>query len=98
MQDPTNIKGVQQLTRRLATLSHIINRLGERTLQFYQLIKKGEIFEWSEEARNAFTDLKKTLSTPLILVVPKEREKLYLYTAARSSVVRTTLVIERAEE
>src|SRR3954469_2630726 len=30
MQEPTNIKGVQQLTGRLATLSRFISRLGER--------------------------------------------------------------------
>src|ERR1044072_7048084 len=71
MQEPTDIKGVQQLTRRLAALSRFINRLGERTLPFYQLLRKGEKFEWTEEARNTFADLKKT-STPPILVVPKE--------------------------
>src|SRR3954466_8448043 len=98
MQEPIDIKGVQQLTSRLAALSRFISRLGERTLPFYQLLRKGENFEWTEEARNAFADLKKTLSTPQILAVPKEREQLYLYTVARSSVVNTTLVVERAEE
>src|SRR3954468_11660305 len=98
MQEPTNIKGVQQLTGRLATLSRFISRLGERTLPFYQLLRKGEKFEWTEEARNAFVDLKKNLSTPPILAVPKEREPLYLYIAARSSVVSTVLVVERTEE
>src|SRR3954466_16134180 len=98
MQEPTNIKGVQQLIGRLTALSRFISRLGERTLPFYQLLRKGEKFKWTEEARNAFADLKKTLSTPPILAVPKEREKLYLYIASRSSVVSTTLVVERIEE
>src|SRR4051812_9712592 len=98
MQEPTNIKGVQQLIGRLAALSRFISRLGERTLPFYQLLRKGEKLKCIEEARNAFADLKKTLSTPPILAVPKEREKLYLYIAARSSVVSTVLVVERAEE
>src|SRR3954462_12596674 len=98
MQEPTNIKGVQQLTGRLAALSHFISGLGERTLPFYQLLRKGEKFEWTEEARQAFADLKKTLSTPPILAVPKEREKLYLYIAARSSVVSIVLVVEHVEE
>src|ERR1041384_2046584 len=98
IQRPTNIKGVQQLTGRLAALSRFISRLGERTLPFYRLLRKGEKFEWTEEARKAFADLKKTLSTPPILAVPKERENLYLYVAARSSVVSTALVVERAEE
>ena len=98
MQEPVNIKGVQQLNGRLATLSRFISRLGERTLPFYQLLRKGEKFEWTEEARNAFAGLKKTLLTPPILAVPKEREPLYLYIAAHSSVVSTALVAEREEE
>src|SRR3954466_884801 len=98
MQEPTDIKGVQQLTGRLASLSHFISRLGERTLPFYQLLRKGEKFEWIEESRKAFADLKKTLSTPPILVLPKEGEKLYLYVEAHNSVVSTALVVERMEE
>src|SRR3954469_11015978 len=98
MQEHVNIKGVQQLTGQIAALSYFINRLGERTLPFYQLLRKGGKFEWTEEARTAFADLKKTLSTPPILAVPKEREPLYLYIAARSNVVSTALVIEIAEE
>src|SRR3954469_22558310 len=98
MQEPTNIKSVQQLTGRLAALSRFISILGERTLPFYQLLRKGERFEWAEESRKAFANLKKTLSTPPILVVPKEREPLYLYIAAQSSVVSTALVVERVEE
>src|SRR3954462_5151725 len=98
MQEPTDIKGVQHLTGRLAALSRFISRLRERTLPFYQLLRKGEKFEWTKEARKALADLKKTLSTPPILAVPKEREKLYLYVAARNNVVSTSLVVERTEE
>src|SRR3954467_7790632 len=54
MQEPTDIKGVQQLTGRLAALSRFISRVGERTLPFYQLLRKGEKFEWTEEDRKAF--------------------------------------------
>src|SRR4051812_41070828 len=98
MQEPTDVKGVQQLTGRLAALSRFISRLGERTMPFYQPLRKGEKFEWTEEARKAFADLKKTLSTPPILAVPKEREKLYLYVAARNNVISTSLVVECSEE
>src|SRR3954451_19268010 len=84
MQEPVDVKGVQQLTGRLAALSRFIGRLGERTLPFYQLLRKGGKFEWTKEAWNAFANLKKTLSTPPILAVPKEREPMYLYIAARN--------------
>src|ERR1044071_2998932 len=98
MQEPTDVKEVHHLTGKLAALSHFISRLGERTLPFYQLLRKGEKFEWTKEARQAFADLRKTLSTPPILAVPKEQEKLYIYVAARNSVVSTALVVECAEE
>src|SRR3954462_4486271 len=98
MQEPTDIKGMQQLTGRLAVLGRFISRLGERILPFYQLLRKGEKFEWTEEARNAFADLKKTLLTPPILAVPKEEEPLYLYIATWSSVVNIALVVKRREE
>src|SRR3954466_6792711 len=98
MQEPTDVKGMQQLTGRLVALSRFISRLGERTMPFYQLLWKGEKFEWTEESRKAFADLKKTLSTPLILAVPKEREKMYLYVAAHNSAVSTVLIVERTEE
>ena len=41
---------------------------------------------------------KNTLLTPPILAVPKEREPLYLYIAARSSIINTALVVERVDE
>src|SRR4051812_17866784 len=82
MQQPINIKVVQQFTERHAAFSRFINSLGEWTLTFYQLLRKGGKFEWMEEARNAFTNLRKTLSTTPILAAPKEREPLYLYIGA----------------
>ena len=63
-------------------MSRFIARLGERVLPFYALLKKSEKFEWNEEAKKAFEDLKHVLSTPPILVAPKEKEPLLLYIAA----------------
>ena len=98
MERPTNIKGVQRLAGRLAALGRFLGRLGEKALPFYQLLKKGDNFEWSEEAQKAFDDLKRMLSTPPILVTPKEKEPMLLYIAATNQVVSTALVVERPEE
>jgi hypothetical protein len=38
------------------------------------------------------------LSTPLVLIAPKEKEPLLLYIAATHQVVSTVLVVERSEE
>jgi hypothetical protein len=60
--------------------------------------KTGNKFEWIEEVDATFAHLKKVLSTPPVLVAPKEREPLLLYIAATYQVVSTVLVVERSEE
>jgi dsDNA-binding SOS-regulon protein len=53
---------------------------------------------WTEEADATFSQLKKVLSTPPVLVAPKEREPLLLYIAATHQVVSTVLVVKRSKE
>src|SRR3954464_10001458 len=98
MEKPKNLKGVQQLARRVAALSRFISRMGEKALPFYQLLRKADKFEWTPEANDAFESLKRLLSTSPVLVTPKEREPLLLYIAATHQVVSTALVVERPEE
>ncbi|KAK1620288.1 hypothetical protein QYE76_025805 [Lolium multiflorum] len=98
MRKPTKLKEIQQLTGRVAALSRFVARLGEKALPFYALIKQGEKFQWNEEADRAFENLKRAISTPPILVAPKEKEPLLLYIAATPQVVSTALVVEREEE
>ena len=98
MKKPTKLKEVQQLAGRVAALSRFVARLGEKALPFYALMKKEEKFEWNEEADKAFEHMKRTISTPPILVVPREKEPLLLYIAATPQVVSMVLVVEREEE
>jgi hypothetical protein len=60
--------------------------------------KSDDKFEWTEEADAAFVQLKKVLSTPPVLVAPKEKEPLLLYIATTHQVVSTVLVVKRSEE
>jgi hypothetical protein len=62
--------------------------LGEKALPFYALMNKSnKKFEWTEGAAVAFARLEKVLSTPPVLVAPKEKEPLLLYIAATYQVV-----------
>jgi dsDNA-binding SOS-regulon protein len=80
-------------------LSRFVARLGEKALPFYAPMKKSDDkFEWTEEADATFAQLKKVLSTPPVLVAPKEKEPLLLYIAATHQVVSTVLVVKRSEE
>jgi hypothetical protein len=56
-----------------------------------------EKFEWSEEADNAFAELKQFLTSPPVLTAPKEGETLLLYITATNRVVSTAIVAEREE-
>ena len=70
MKEPTDVKGVHQLTGRVAALSRFIAKLGEKALPFYKLLKKTEVFEWTQEAKDDFQSLKQTLSISPVLVAP----------------------------
>jgi hypothetical protein len=60
MVKPTKLHEIRQLAERVATLSRFIARLGEKALPFYALMKKSDKkFEWTEEADQAFSHLKK---------------------------------------
>jgi hypothetical protein len=60
--------------------------------------KSDKKIEWTEDVDAAFSQLKKVLSTPPVLVAPKEREPLLLYITATHQVVSTVLVVKRSEE
>ncbi|XP_071683783.1 uncharacterized protein [Lolium perenne] len=97
MEPPRNLQQVQQLVGHVAALSRFIAKLGEKALPFYQLMKKLEKFEWTAEAQEAFDNLKKVLSTSLVLVTPHDKKLTLLYIAVTSQVVSTVLIVERSE-
>jgi hypothetical protein len=81
MRPPARIKDVQKLVGSLAALSRFISRLAERALPFFKLLQKSGPFSWTEEAEQAFQELKQHLASLPILVAPEPGEPLYLYIA-----------------
>ena len=81
-----------------SSISRFINRLGEKALPLYQLMKKTTFFEWTPKADEAFLQLKKMLTTPPVLATPTPKDPMLLYIAATSRVVSTVIVVERKEE
>jgi 5-methylcytosine-specific restriction endonuclease McrBC GTP-binding regulatory subunit McrB len=90
MAKPSNKKDVMKLTGMMATLGFFINKLGEKGLPFFKLLKK--------VAQKAFEALKESLTTPLVMTPPIPRETPLLYISATTNVVSTVLVAEREEE
>jgi ribonuclease HI len=98
MRPPSQIKDVQKLTGFMATLSRFISRLAERALPFFKLLRKSGPFSWTEEAEQAFQELKQHLVSQPILVAPEPGEPLYLYIAAAVEAVSMVLVVERTAQ
>jgi hypothetical protein len=95
MRPSAHIKDVQKLTGSLAALSRFISRLAERVLPFFKLLQKSGPFSWTEEAEQAFQELKQHLVSLPILVAPESGEPLYLYIVVAAEAVSMVLVVER---
>ena len=95
MRPPTHVKDIQKFTGSLAALSRFVSRLAERALPFFKLLRKSGPFAWSEEAEQAFRELKQHLASLPILVALEPGELLYLYIAAAAKAVSMVLVAER---
>ena len=98
MRPPGRIKDVQKLTGSLAALSRFISRLAERALPFFKLLRRSGPFSWTEEAEQAFQELKQHLTSLPVLVAPEPGETLFLYLAASAEAVSMVLVAERKEQ
>jgi hypothetical protein len=62
--------------RCMAALSRFISWLGVRGLPFFKLLKKQDKFQWTQEAQEAFEDLKKYLTTTPTLVALEPHKNL----------------------
>jgi hypothetical protein len=72
--------------------------LAERALPFFKLLQKSGPFTWTEEAEQAFQELKQHLASLPILVAPEPGEPLYLYIAAAAEEVSMVLVAKRVTQ
>jgi hypothetical protein len=92
---PRNLKEMQRLAGCMAALGRFIARSGEKALPFFKLMKRTGKFEWTPEADKAFAELKRYLTSPLIMVAPTFREPLLLYIVATPRTASTVLIVDR---
>lgn len=94
MQPPRSVKEVQKLTGRLAALSRFLSKSAERSLPFFQVLKKVGAFSWTAECQRAFEDLKEYLASPPVLSKPERGEVLFVYLAVADGAISSVLVRE----
>jgi hypothetical protein len=78
-------------------LSQFIFRLAEWDLPFFKLLRKSRPFIWTNDAEEAFQELKRYLTSPPVMVAPEPGEALLLYIAATSEAMSMVLVAERPD-
>jgi hypothetical protein len=79
----------------MAALGRFIARSGEKALPFFKLMKCTGKFEWTPEADKDFTELKRYLTSPPIMVAPRFREPLLLYINTTPTTTSAILIAER---
>jgi hypothetical protein len=78
MNRPTGKKDIMKLTRMMAALGRFISKLGEKGLPFFKLLKKSDIFQWTDEADRVLEELKTFLKSPSVMVPSAPKETLLL--------------------
>lgn len=87
-----NVKVVQRLTCRIASLGRLISRSSDWSHRFFSLLKKKKDFAWTPKYQQTLEELKRYLSSLPLLHTPKIYEKLYLYLAVFEIAVSGVLV------
>ena len=92
MTPPRNVKEVQSLNGKVATLNRFVSRATDKCLPFFCTPNK--YFEWTTKCQRAFKDLKTYFLSPPLLSPSQPREELFLYLAVFLEAVSVALVRE----
>ena len=92
MAPPRNVKKVQSLNSKIATLNRFVSRITNKCLPFFSTLKKS--FEWITKCQQAFENLKTYLLSSPLLSPSQPGEELFLYLAVSSATISAALVKE----
>ncbi|XP_057443790.1 uncharacterized protein LOC130735939 [Lotus japonicus] len=98
MKSPTNVKEVQRLTGRMTALARFLPMACDKAAPFFTCLKKNSKFQWTEACEQAFTKLKESLATLLVLSKPTPGVPLTLYLAVTDRAVSTVLLQEEGKK
>ncbi|XP_042432877.1 uncharacterized protein LOC122019482 [Zingiber officinale] len=63
MPQPRNLKEAQRLTGRITALSRFISKSANRSLSFFNILRRATKFQWDEECDRVFEELKEYLNS-----------------------------------
>ncbi|GJX09643.1 putative reverse transcriptase domain-containing protein [Tanacetum coccineum] len=94
----TGVPDVQKLNGKLASLNRFLLKSAEKSLPFFKTLKKctkKSDFQWTQEAKVAFKQMKKLIAKLPMLAAPKEKKELIIYLAAAKEAMSAVLMTER---
>ncbi|GJZ63996.1 reverse transcriptase domain-containing protein [Tanacetum coccineum] len=73
MQSPKSLKQMQTFSEKLAALNRFLSKGAEHSLPFFDMLKgcTKDNFKWTEEAEQAFLEMKKHIAKLPLLIAPK---------------------------
>lgn len=95
---PRSQKDVQRLNGRVTPLNIFITRSSDKCYGFFKILKRKTSFEWTDECKKAFNELKSYLGSLYLLVKPNLVDVLYLYLAVLDYAVSSVLVKSEGKE
>ncbi|KAJ9556882.1 hypothetical protein OSB04_011496 [Centaurea solstitialis] len=98
IQSLRNVKEVQKLTGRVAALNRFISRSSDKCHLFYNVLRKNQGFQWTNDHEKALQDLKQYMVSPPLLTKPVKGESLQLYLAVSNNATSAVLVREKDQQ
>ncbi|KAM6563003.1 hypothetical protein CsatB_023001 [Cannabis sativa] len=94
MKSPTKTKEVQRLTNWISALGIFFSKSTDKCVLFFNILRGNKQFEWTEECKKAFQELKAQLTKPYVLSKPLDREELGIYMAVTEHAISVVLIRE----
>ena len=66
-------------------------------LPFFKILKNNKVFEWTNESKMVFQQLKKCLGLTPLLTIPKMGEELIFYLSISPTIVSAVLILEEGK-
>lgn len=91
---PRIVKENQSLTGKMAALGHFLSKSGEKSILFYEVLKKvlnTKEVEWTIEAKEALRNLKESMISLPTLASSRPRETLTMYLATIEKTLSTVM-------
>ncbi|GKV46449.1 hypothetical protein SLEP1_g53433 [Rubroshorea leprosula] len=107
MEPSKSVKDIQRLIKRVAALHRFISKSANKCLPFFKIMRlaaqknesrKQKKFEWNQECKAAFEELKSYLSSPPLLTKAIDGEILYLYLGISDEAISSVLVREEVKQ